>query len=50
LQNTFKKTVKGKAKYGVDCFAEALLIVPRTLASNSGFDPEEVVLKLEEIY
>ena len=46
----FKKTVKGKAKYGVEAFAQALLIVPRTLASNSGFDPEEVVIKLQEVH
>ena len=50
LISEFRKTVKGKAKYGVDSFAEALLIVPRTLASNSGFDPEEVVIKLQELY
>lgn len=50
LLGEFKLTVKGKAKYGVVCFAEALLIVPRTLASNSGFDPEECVIKLQEIY
>jgi len=38
-------TVKGKTKYGIDAFSEALLIVPRTLASNSGLDPQEVVIK-----
>ena len=33
-----KKEVSGKQKLGVNCFAEALLVVPRTLAQNSGFD------------
>ena len=33
-----KKSVSGKSKLGVKCFAEALLIIPRTLATNSGFD------------
>ena len=27
-----RKEVSGKAKLGVQCFAEALLVVPRTLA------------------
>ena len=31
-------TVEGKAKLGVRAFAEALLVIPKTLAENSGFD------------
>mmetsp|Transcript_17807 Transcript_17807/g.17032 ORF Transcript_17807/g.17032 Transcript_17807/m.17032 type:complete len:262 (+) Transcript_17807:598-1383(+) len=34
-----KKNVSGKVKLGVQCFAEALLVIPRQLAENSGFDP-----------
>ena len=34
----FKKTVTGKAKRGVEAFAGALLVIPKTLAENSGFD------------
>jgi len=35
----FAKTgVSGKVKLGVVAFADALLVVPRTLAQNSGFD------------
>jgi len=37
--NEFKKDVKGKLKLGVEAFAEALLIVPKVLAENSGYDP-----------
>lgn len=38
---TFQKTVKGKAKYGVSAFADALLIIPKTLAANSGHDIQD---------
>ena len=34
-----RKEVSGKTKLGVKAFAESLLIIPRTLAVNSGFDP-----------
>ena len=33
-----KTNVSGKIKLGVQCFADALLVIPRTLAENSGFD------------
>lgn len=32
------KEVTGKVKLGVLAFAEALLVIPKTLAENSGFD------------
>ena len=35
-----KGEVKGRAKLGVQAFADALLIIPKTLASNSGYDPQ----------
>jgi T-complex protein 1 subunit zeta len=38
----------GKTKLGVQAFAEALLIIPKTLASNSGFDVQETVLQLKD--
>lgn len=37
----FRKTVRGKAKYGVSAFAEALLIIPKTLAANAGHDIQD---------
>lgn len=37
----FRKQVKGKAKYGVSAFADALLIIPKTLAANSGHDVQD---------
>jgi T-complex protein 1 subunit zeta len=37
----FRKQVKGKAKYGVQAFSDALLIIPKTLAANSGHDIQD---------
>lgn len=36
-----RKEVKGKAKAGVHAFADALLIIPKTLAANSGHDIQD---------
>jgi len=44
----FKDTVKGKQKLGVQAFADAILVIPKTLANNSGFDPQESIIKLQE--
>lgn len=41
LGENFSKTVKGKAKWGVSAFADALLIIPKTLAANSGHDVQD---------
>ena len=40
--------MSGKVKLGVQCFADALLIVPRILAENSGLDAQETLLKVQE--
>lgn len=42
----FAKTVDTKAILGVEAFADALLVIPRTLAENAGYDAQEVLLKL----
>jgi T-complex protein 1 subunit zeta len=44
----FRKTVKGKAKYGVAAFADALLIIPKTLAANSGHDIQDSLAALQD--
>ncbi len=41
-----KKSVSGKIKLGVFAFAEALLVIPKTLAQNSGFDAQDVLIKI----
>ena len=48
LNNVLKKSVEGRAKLGVEAFAEALLIVPKTLAENSGLDVQDSIIKLQE--
>jgi len=44
----FKETVTGINKLGVQVIADALLIIPKTLSINSGFDVISTILKLEE--
>ena len=46
----FMKTVSGKARRGVQAFADALLVVPKTLAENSGFDVMDTIIKMQEAY
>lgn len=46
----FKKTVSGKAKLGVEAFANAMLIIPKVLAENSGFDIQDSLIKMQEEY
>ena len=46
LRNDVAKSTKGRAKVGVQAFAEALLVIPKTLAENSGFDVQDCILKL----
>ncbi|XP_040939772.1 T-complex protein 1 subunit zeta 1 isoform X2 [Gossypium hirsutum] len=46
LINEVKKTVQGRAQLGVEAFADALLVVPKTLAENSGLDTQDVIIGL----
>eukprot|EP00741_Cyanophora_paradoxa_P004255 tig00000789_g4131.t1 len=41
-------TISGKAKLGAQCLADALLIVPKILAENSGYDTMETIIKLQD--
>lgn len=43
-----KNAVSGKAKLGVQAFADALLVIPKTLAENSGLDVQDALIKVEE--
>ena len=42
-----KKAAKGRAKMGVQAYADALLVIPKTLAQNGGFDVQDVVVALQ---
>ncbi|XP_018568186.1 T-complex protein 1 subunit zeta [Anoplophora glabripennis] len=44
----YKDTVKGKVRLGIAAYAEALLVIPKTLAVNSGFDVQDTIVKLQE--
>ncbi|GCA64765.1 T-complex protein 1, zeta subunit, partial [Kipferlia bialata] len=44
----FKRTVKGKAKLGVQVFADALNAVPKTLAQNAGHDPQDALVTIQD--
>ena len=45
-----KNSVPGKAKLGVQAFAEALLIIPKVLAENSGYDVQDAIIELIDTY
>ncbi|KAK3597205.1 hypothetical protein CHS0354_003710 [Potamilus streckersoni] len=46
----YKNEVKGRARLGVQAFAEALLVIVKTLAFNSGLDAQEILVRLQEEY
>uniref|UniRef100_A0A8C9CWF3 Chaperonin containing TCP1 subunit 6A n=1 Tax=Phocoena sinus TaxID=42100 RepID=A0A8C9CWF3_PHOSS len=43
----YKPSVKGRAQLGVQAFADTLLIIPKVLAQNSGFDFQETLVKVQ---
>merc|ERR1711908_58154 len=42
------ETMTGRSKMGVHAFADALLILPKVLSENSGFDAMDALIKLQE--
>jgi len=42
----FAKQVGGKEQLAIEAFAEALKVIPRTLAENAGLDPVDVMVKV----
>ena len=46
--NMNKLGAKGKTKTGVEAFAEALLVIPKTLVKNSGYDALDVLALCED--
>lgn len=47
LENATKE-VQGKAKLGVEAFAKALLVIPKTLAGNAGHDPTDTTFAAQD--
>ncbi|KAJ8522463.1 hypothetical protein ONZ45_g920 [Pleurotus djamor] len=48
LSGPVKKSAKGRVKMGVQAFADAMLIIPKTLAQNGGYDVQDVVVALQD--
>lgn len=44
----YKESVKGKLRLGVQAFADAILIIPKTLAQNAGHDQQLSIVQLQE--
>merc|ERR1711982_321937 len=40
--------MKGRARLGVQAYADGMLIIPKVLAQNAGYDAQEVIVKLLE--
>ncbi|KAG1669874.1 hypothetical protein FOA52_012463 [Chlamydomonas sp. UWO 241] len=48
LRTVTRKAVSGRAKLGIEAFAEALMGFPKILAENSGHEQQEAMIKLQE--
>lgn len=46
----YKSEVKGRIQLGIQAFADAMLVIPKTLATNAGYDPQETTVKLIQDY
>lgn len=47
---TALKDIKGKARLGLQAYADGMLVIPKTLAQNGGHDPQEVMVNLISEY
>ncbi len=46
----FAKTFSGREQLSVNAFADALEIIPKTLAENAGMDPIEILTELKSLH
>lgn len=44
----YAKTVKGKARLAIQAYADAMLVIPKVLAVNSGYDAQDTIVRLQE--
>lgn len=44
----FAKTVKGKTRLAIQAYADAMLVIPKVLAVNSGYDSQDTIVRLQE--
>jgi len=44
----YKASVKGKVKFGVQAFAEAMLSIPKILSQNAGLDMQDSLVKVQD--
>ena len=44
------KEVEGKKSYGINAFAEALLVIPKAVCENAGVDPQESIVNVSRAY
>ncbi|KAJ5235284.1 uncharacterized protein N7469_004452 [Penicillium citrinum] len=47
LKSEVLRNTKGKAKWGVEAFADALLVIPKTLAANAGHDIQDSLAAMQ---
>ncbi|KAG8745199.1 T-complex protein 1 subunit zeta [Ceratobasidium sp. 414] len=48
LSGPIKKAAKGRTKLGVQAFSDAMLIIPKTLAANGGFDVQDAIVAVQD--
>lgn len=44
----YKELVSGRVRLGIEAYANALLIIPKVLAQNAGFDMQDTIVKLQQ--
>ncbi|XP_058451731.1 T-complex protein 1 subunit zeta [Malaya genurostris] len=44
----YAKDVKGKTRLAIQAYADALLVIPKVLAVNSGYDAQDTIVRLQE--
>jgi len=48
--NKYAQSLKGREQLAVEAFAEAIEIIPRTLAENAGLDPIDILTELKQAH